>query len=229
MLEPDPGPWCERDRASELLRERANASTDFSFLAVGLFMIKCAVDDWQRQRQPSSRGARLNLLRAQPLLSLLNGVCNIGHAMGTFFNHSCRCHPGHVMDVAGMYSVILWLAVFLCYRAARAMLSGSGSVVAAPPRRWEQWIIVLMFALCYVPLWNASHAFYADPWCQSVELTLVSLLIACAALPNLWLLWHHRRNKPRASRYVCHVQALHRCRAAAVVPQFVCLCVCAFC
>lgn len=35
----DPGPWCERERTNDFVREPANAYSDFSFLAAGLAMI----------------------------------------------------------------------------------------------------------------------------------------------------------------------------------------------
>ena len=35
----DPGPWCEREHTLDLIREPSNSYSDFSFLAVGIFMI----------------------------------------------------------------------------------------------------------------------------------------------------------------------------------------------
>ena len=37
------------------------------------------------------------------------------HAAGSFLNHACRCHHGHVYDVYGMYLAVYALtALFLC-------------------------------------------------------------------------------------------------------------------
>ncbi len=42
----DPGPWCEFERSENFLREPANAFSDLAFLAVGLYQIGCAIEDW---------------------------------------------------------------------------------------------------------------------------------------------------------------------------------------
>ncbi|KJE89626.1 hypothetical protein CAOG_01062 [Capsaspora owczarzaki ATCC 30864] len=139
----DPGPWCERDRSRAFVREPSNAFTDFSFLAAGICMIACAARDLKHLRshglesqqanplggttQASSvnKARPLNLIRANPILSVVFGVINIVHAVGTFTNHSCRCLEGHILDVAGMYSVIY---LFLCLSALKYI---HGAVVLA--------------------------------------------------------------------------------------------------
>ena len=51
----DPGPWCERERTQDFLREPANASSDFAYLALSLYILTCAARDFQRQRADAAR------------------------------------------------------------------------------------------------------------------------------------------------------------------------------
>ena len=93
--EADPGPWCEHDRGSNsFLRERCNALTDLSFLGCALWMQRCGLVDSETKEELS--------LRHFPGRSLLCGALNLLHFLGTFSNHACRCHTGHVLDVLGM-------------------------------------------------------------------------------------------------------------------------------
>lgn len=146
------GPWCERERTSWFLREPANALSDFSFFAVGLGMIRFGVLDLARSSS-SSFGVTRNLFVDFPWLSILNGLVNIFHAVGTFrqanscraqrgsvrcalipfpscSNHSCRCNGGHRLDVTGMLSTVFFLVVFNLARLLSLCVGSTTSQVA---------------------------------------------------------------------------------------------------
>ena len=59
-----------------------------------------------RQNTPSFLTARpsaagLGVLAVQPTVGVIGALANCGHFLGSFVNHACRCHTGHVLDVFG--------------------------------------------------------------------------------------------------------------------------------
>eukprot|EP01104_Vermistella_antarctica_P001069 TRINITY_DN11132_c0_g1_i1.p1 TRINITY_DN11132_c0_g1~~TRINITY_DN11132_c0_g1_i1.p1 ORF type:complete len:384 (+),score=31.54 TRINITY_DN11132_c0_g1_i1:113-1153(+) len=129
----EPGPWCERERTAAFVREPANAWSDFSFLAVGFYQIYCAAYDWLVK---SPNNPARNPMVAYPLISLVSGVANCLHAVGTFTFHSCRCHEGHRMDCGFMFAVTsfpLFYNIFRTMCAERYNTRGStGSATSRP-------------------------------------------------------------------------------------------------
>ena len=53
-----------------------------------------------------------NTLIRYPVISLVWGVANVVHAVGTWWNHACRCEAGHVLDVSGMLTVTLFAGLY---------------------------------------------------------------------------------------------------------------------
>ena len=47
-----------------------------------------------------------NGLLQYPHITLFNGIFNILHGLGSFWNHACQCRPGGKADVAGMLAVV---------------------------------------------------------------------------------------------------------------------------
>jgi hypothetical protein len=98
--------WCEAKDAdrSLFIIESSNARSDYSYLGIGLGMMVLGIADtvmlWQ---QPDLM--KKTILHRYPVITFVNGCCNVVHAAGTFWNHSCECRQGGILDVAGMLSV----------------------------------------------------------------------------------------------------------------------------
>eukprot|EP00656_Telonema_subtile_P015887 TRINITY_DN18360_c0_g1_i1.p1 TRINITY_DN18360_c0_g1~~TRINITY_DN18360_c0_g1_i1.p1 ORF type:complete len:256 (+),score=48.00 TRINITY_DN18360_c0_g1_i1:146-913(+) len=123
-LESDPGPWCELDRGPRaFLREPSNAFSDLAYLWLALWLTSVTVE---------SSGASL---ACSPVVGAVGVVTNLVHFGGSFFNHACRCHAGHVMDVFGMYSAVWYLTVLagvpLLVHRSRAQRLVFGAVFTA--------------------------------------------------------------------------------------------------
>ena len=163
----DPGHWCEQDRGPQaFLREPVNAATDLAFLAVALAMLRCGlVDDEVVYGEP----LRLSL-RAAPELSWGAAIANVLHFVGTFSNHACRCHVGHVLDVFGMLNILSFFSIYMCC-TLRALDNPvgvrprTGGVEGANPE-----LVIGLQIVVGAALWPASQLSYDHPWCEAAEL-----------------------------------------------------------
>lgn len=120
----DEANWCEAIGAdtSAFIIEPSNARSDYTYGAVGFFFIFVGVADLvKRQRRegqveegekgdPGSHTP--NLIFKFPAITICNGIFNVFHAFGTFFNHMCECRDGGMYDVAGMFSVMIFSAIY---------------------------------------------------------------------------------------------------------------------
>ena len=79
---------------------------------------------------------------------------NLLHFGGSFTNHACRCHIGHVLDVFGMYAAIWFLTALagaqLCLRNKCNMATQQYSMFAA-------------YLLGLPLLWKISQYYYVSP------------------------------------------------------------------
>lgn len=166
----DPGPWCERDEGPEaMLRESSNALSDLCFLGVALFMARCA---WVDRGVTWPRGS----LAATPGREAISAVVNLIHFCGTFWNHSCRCHGGHVLDVFGMFSVLSFLSLHKWFQVLERA-SGLGA---------PTWLFAVVQVVVCGLLWPLCHLRYDDAECEHRELfgfigSLLPALVADAA------------------------------------------------
>eukprot|EP01095_Lingulamoeba_sp_RSL-Kostka_P011981 TRINITY_DN467_c3_g1_i1.p1 TRINITY_DN467_c3_g1~~TRINITY_DN467_c3_g1_i1.p1 ORF type:complete len:299 (+),score=34.16 TRINITY_DN467_c3_g1_i1:39-935(+) len=103
------GSWCERDREENFVKEPMNSFSDFSYLAVGLFMTSSGLFDLMFMIRNE------NKIVSNGKISLFFGIANIFHACGTFTNHSCRCVFGWRWDVMGMYAIIIQVMIYAWY------------------------------------------------------------------------------------------------------------------
>ena len=194
----DHGPFCERDRASHLLRERSNALSDFAFLALGFALLCTAVEDTLRvgvgsgspvsssplALRPHSQPA--NLIRRYPSLTALYGVANCVHACGTWLNHSCRCHVGHRLDLCGMWLVSFFCALHSVCRLLSLLMpsfcqtggdGGGGEVKNVLPTFF--YPVYLMAGWVF---WLLSDVWYAHGSYDAIEPRIVIANIALVAV-----------------------------------------------
>ena len=141
--------------AGSLFRERSNASSDLLFFGVVLWMARRAVVD-ARNEAAAPPGS----LAAAPGREAASAVVNLIHACGTTWNHACRCHGGHVLDVFGMFSVLSFLSL---HKVAQAWERAGGAAASGGAFAAAQ------AALC-AALWPLCHHYYADEACERVEL-----------------------------------------------------------
>ena len=143
-------PFCEHDRSSSLLRERSNSISDFSFLAVGFYMLVQAIEC---QKQARAKNA---------ILSVINGIANCAHAMGSWLNHACRCQLGHRLDLTGMWLIVAFISLYSLTRRASI----------------KTYAFTVIFMLIAYALWIISDIYYPESYDNEEKvLTTVSVLI----------------------------------------------------
>ena len=210
----DVGPFCERARPFRLLGERSNALSDFAFLALGFALLCTAIEDALRVgsgapngRATSSLALRphpqpANLIRRYPSLTALYGAANVIHACGTFFNHSCRCHFGHRLDLAGMWLVSFWCSLHSLCRLLSLLMpdfcqTGSSGADVKDVLPTFFYPLYLMAGWAF---WLMSDVWYVDGSYDGREPLLVVANIAIVAVAEAaYLLLTHTHNT-RAAR-----------------------------
>ena len=127
-------------------------------------MIRCAIVDALIDANGHTNGeiARMRMplsLVQYPVRSLIAGVLNLIHFVGTFSNHACRCHTGHVLDVFGMFCILTFFSLHQCCTilALEYQIAVSDAMFAT-----------LQGILCALA-WTASQLFYSDPACEATE------------------------------------------------------------
>jgi len=165
-MTPINSPWCERDHTVDFIREPANAWSDFSFLAFGLFAMYCGVCDlasgkFVESKQGFSTSKSTNSLVSQPLISIICGIMNVVHAIGTFTYHSCRCEEGHRLDVSAMFTVT---AFPLFYNGYRLLTTQNTSFRS---RKSVGSVKSILFCFAYIMFFILAffwthHTFYSD-------------------------------------------------------------------
>lgn len=63
-----------------------------------------------------------------PLLSVIGGSACIAFAVGSGFNHACRCHTGHMMDVCAMYATTYFVTLVNMFRFVRVITVGASQL-----------------------------------------------------------------------------------------------------
>ena len=218
----DVGPFCERERPSSFLRERSNALSDFSFLALGFALSATAVEDWLWQSSAaaasvaSASGLSLrphsqpaNVIRRHPSLTLLYGLANILHAAGTWMNHASRCHLGHRLDLTGMWLVSFFCSLTSVCRLVSLLLPSfcQTSGAAAEGKDVLPTFFYPLYLLAGWLFWLLSDVWYAEGSYDAIEPRLVIANIAIVALAELAYLvlsvQHNRRthSSQAAERY----------------------------
>ena len=221
-----PGLAAEAHTARNFLREPANAVSDLSYLALSLYILTAGARDLAAARHADKIAAAAggapgstsngvdnkasggktpppppppmrNLFGAHPSLSILYGLANLHHFCGTFTNHACRCHTGHVWDAAGMYGVVFFLAL---YGFARLCHTTTGRF----PPVGAMWVT---FICAERILWSWADGVYygkegdADhDKCEKREtLTMVALILLAT---GLFFGNAYRRGRVRLVRHV---------------------------
>ena len=77
----DPGPWCERERLHDFLREPANSLSDLGFLFASLYMFQCGIQDAQKLRAGIKPDT---IVGGSPEVSIIFGVANFFHFAAHF-------------------------------------------------------------------------------------------------------------------------------------------------
>ncbi|CAF0751887.1 unnamed protein product [Adineta ricciae] len=155
-------PFCEYDRSTSLLRERSNSLSDFAFLAVGFYMLVQAIEGQQKTRAKNT------------ILSLINGLANCAHAIGSWLNHACRCQLGHRLDLTGMWLIIAFISFYSLIRHANI----------------KTFLFTLIFMVNGFILWIMSDIYYPQSY-DNEEKILTTILIVIFALSECF----HLRSK----------------------------------
>jgi hypothetical protein len=142
-------PFCEHDRADSLLRERANSLSDFSFLAVGFYML---VQSIESGRQIHTKAT---------ILSTVNGIANCGHAMGSWMNHACRCQLGHRLDLTGMWLIVSFIILYSLTRRAHIRAQ----------------LFTFVFLIINYLLWILSDVYYPESYENREKILTAGLVI----------------------------------------------------
>jgi len=137
--------WCEaqdvdNSTLARFIIEPSNARSDYSYAGVGIGMIVIgaadAANNYRHRKQPHEGGKKIrNLLLEFPVITVTNGVLNVIHAFGTFFNHACECSEGGLWDVAGMLAVtsfpLIYTILQISSRIWPQLYSQTGAIAVA--------------------------------------------------------------------------------------------------
>mmetsp|Transcript_10733 Transcript_10733/g.20380 ORF Transcript_10733/g.20380 Transcript_10733/m.20380 type:complete len:338 (+) Transcript_10733:1-1014(+) len=211
-FEPDPGPWCEKPRMGEVLRERSNAGSDLAFIFVALYMLRCGVRDWlnassckvevdRSQSKKDDEHTAISVtfpsfFQLHPSVSVLCGILNLAHGFGTMFNHACRCFAGHRADVMGMYAVVGFWGVCDLYRysclssqlQAAAAVKSSGRLSSSSPHTFVVIKVAALLCVLLACVWPASKLKYdTHELTEATEAGLVAVLIAADLVLELMI------------------------------------------
>ncbi|UJR32481.1 hypothetical protein I4U23_019943 [Adineta vaga] len=141
-------PFCEFDRSTSLLRERSNSLSDFSFLAVGFYMLVQAIECQEKNRAKHT------------ILSMINGFANCAHAMGSWLNHACRCQLGHRFDLTGMWLIIAFISFYSLIRHCHI----------------RTYLFIMIFMIIGFLLWIISDIYYPQSY-DNEEKILTTILV----------------------------------------------------
>jgi len=135
-------------------------------------MVQCGLQDASKLR----RGIKADSIVGNfPEVSILFGFANFAHFLGTFSNHACRCHFGHVADAAGMYSILFFVAIYKAWRA----FSAHRDVSAVVPIRY----LFPLYALGTMMLVVYADIYYC-PACEHREALGVGGLIVAGLVSS---------------------------------------------
>jgi len=125
-----------------------------------------------------------NLVSEYPLISIIWGILNVIHAVGTFSNHACRCHVGHKWDVIGMCLIVYYLVLYNMGRILNRI---------RPIRNWLNQLVIiffLLFLIGFIIIYSLSDLFYSDQHCEFREATMLGSLIVI----NFLLILYYERS-----------------------------------
>jgi hypothetical protein len=142
-------PFCEHDRSTSLLRERANSISDFSFVAVGFYMLVRSIECQKQSRAKNT------------ILSTINGLANCAHAMGSWLNHACRCQLGHRLDLTGMWLIVAFISLYSLTRHTYI----------------RTFIFTFIFLIIAYLLWVVSDVYYPESYENREKILTTALII----------------------------------------------------
>lgn len=128
--------WCEAMDAdlTQFIIEPWNSRSDYAFMVWGCFLVILGLRDFwnlchqhtveqsfhndeelaEGEATPSSFSRKVpNPLLRYPHITLANGIFNVLHGLGSFWNHACECSYGGRADVSGMLSVTVFPLVYM--------------------------------------------------------------------------------------------------------------------
>ncbi|KRW98663.1 hypothetical protein PPERSA_00251 [Pseudocohnilembus persalinus] len=170
----DPGPWCEKERTEYWIREPSNCIADFLFYAFCLYLIYKGFEDRENNKYQSigQINKNSNIIIQNPGLTFIAVILQFTHFFGTFWNHACRCHPGHRLDVVGMYSItsypgIIWIISYFYSEK----LDERGKI---NKKQWLQIISAWSLLICFY-IWVSDY-WYVNPMWEVVEISIMVII-----------------------------------------------------
>jgi len=184
----DRGPWCEAERHEAFLREPANSLSDLTFLVFVVFAFVKGINDFNTKITK-----RQNLILRRPELTIAFALGNMYHFLGTFFNHACCCHIGHVADAGGMYSIIFFISVYNIGRISK--LPEFYPNCKEGKRTRVMLVVYILGSLLLIPY---ADVYYSSELCKFRETLGVACLAISAALTYSY--YFYRSEKLSRSR-----------------------------
>ena len=207
----DPGPFCERERHLRFLREPLNSLSDFSFLALGFYLVYQYLVDSFALSTSLSHPSHLspvptNLIRRFPSLTLMYGLANILHAVGTFTNHASRCHLGHRLDLTGMWAASFFSSLFSAFKLLNLYAPSLFNTQATPGNDSLPTFFYPLYLMTSWGHWLLSDVHYPHSY-EGIEPRLVFLnvgLVAASELPYFLYTrrWNAKHSPSPSDRWV---------------------------
>ncbi len=134
---------CEHANPADLLREPANALSNFGFVFVGVYCLLSAWRDWRTF--DVLPGATHYLMGNFPMVEVMVGGALIFEGYGSFHMHSCasKCEYGGFMDLAGIFGLIWSLLIAASFQTC--LMWGWYRPGRGLSPRWAQFIAWVPF------------------------------------------------------------------------------------
>ena len=179
---------CERVRDGQLLREPANAVSNVTFMAVGIYCWLTAIRDYLTNKKGVNEifwG-----IQAHPIWSFALGCTTLYIGIGSFMLHASggRDDNGRRMDFSGIYTVAICLTCFVFYNTINIIYM----VQYGPCRIFDARLSTFFVALfvCTLPacwyydtvLWIGDLYFMCF-----VFLIAVAAIVAVTVIGSIWM------------------------------------------
>lgn len=121
-----------------------------------------------------------------PHISLVNGIFNTLHGLGSFWNHACQCPYGGTADVAGMLSVTAFPLLYMPLQVA------TGNTHQYSIR--TQWLLSMLPVLGQALVWIGT---LYDLWpMYPFFITQMTITVLGIPVVNLYLVhWRNKNNR----------------------------------
>jgi hypothetical protein len=143
-----------------------------------------------------------NGLFEYPYITIINGIINILHGLGSFWNHACQCPGGGTADTAGMMGVI----VFPIFYSPLQLLMGYTNSCTSLPLSYSKKKLILK-AASFITIFGQITIYILALWNAKLRKTKnfeIIVYVSFAWFPLLFIYMKYWRNKRLSNGDIKH-------------------------